>query len=282
MEIFEKRIAQAISAIESADAVMIAAGAGMGVDSGLPDFRGDEGFWRAYPPMKRLGISFVEMANPHWFSADPELAWGFYGHRLNLYRETLPHEGFNRLLEVAKKKEGGYFVFTSNVDGQFQKAGFDPERIKECHGSIQHFQCISGCTETIWNADGTAIAVHKETFRAENPLPSCPNCGGLARPNILMFGDFGWLPHRTDGQSHRLSAWLNGLRVKSQKLAVVEIGAGHAVPTVRIESERSAAHLGGTLIRINPRDSEVPSGHISISLGGAEGIKAVTAGSVSP
>ncbi len=62
----------------------------MGVDSGLPDFRGAEGFWRAYPVMAKLGLSFEEMANPAWFQTDPHLAWAFYGHRLNLYRRTQP------------------------------------------------------------------------------------------------------------------------------------------------------------------------------------------------
>ena len=82
---------RAAQAVATADALLITAGAGMGVDSGLPDFRGDEGFWRAYPPFKRLGLSFVDLANPRWFEDDPELAWGFYGHRLNLYRATTPH-----------------------------------------------------------------------------------------------------------------------------------------------------------------------------------------------
>jgi len=70
--------------IHSCSGLLIAAGAGMGVDSGLPDFRGKEGFWRAYPPLLKLGIRFEEMANPRWFTENPELAWGFYGHRYNL------------------------------------------------------------------------------------------------------------------------------------------------------------------------------------------------------
>src|SRR5262249_50285934 len=77
-------IAQAAREIASADALIIGAGAGMGVDSGLPDFRGDQGFWRAYPVYEKLGLSFSSMANPRWFRTDPEMAWGFYGHRLGL------------------------------------------------------------------------------------------------------------------------------------------------------------------------------------------------------
>jgi len=65
--------------IQEADAILITAGAGIGVDSGLPDFRGDEGFWKAYPPLKKLGLNFSQMANPKWFDTNPFLAWGFYG-----------------------------------------------------------------------------------------------------------------------------------------------------------------------------------------------------------
>jgi hypothetical protein len=74
--------AAAARLIDQADALVIAAGAGIGVDSGLPDFRGAEGFWRAYPALGRAGLRFEEIASPAAFRADPELAWGFYGHRL--------------------------------------------------------------------------------------------------------------------------------------------------------------------------------------------------------
>ena len=84
-------IEKAAAAVAMADALLVTAGAGMGVDSRLPDFRGDKGFWKAYPPFERLGVSFVDMANPGWFARDPELAWGFYSHRLELYRATEPH-----------------------------------------------------------------------------------------------------------------------------------------------------------------------------------------------
>src|SRR6266403_3978961 len=82
----ESSLHRAAEAIRGADALLIAAGAGMGVASGLPDFRGNQGFWRAYPPYQKLGLDFVSLANPRWFASDPALAWGFYGHRLNLYR----------------------------------------------------------------------------------------------------------------------------------------------------------------------------------------------------
>ena len=147
----ESLISNAARAIESAEAMLITAGAGMGVDSGLPDFRGTEGFWNAYPAYKHLGLSFSQLANPRWFKQDPPLAWGFYGHRLNLYRETVPHDGFGILRKWAKRTAGDSYIFTSNVDGQFQKAGFSEDVVTEAHGSIHHLQCSGTCTE-IWNA----------------------------------------------------------------------------------------------------------------------------------
>jgi len=64
---FENEIKRSVEVIRAAGALMIAAGAGMGVDSGLPDFRGTEGFWKAYPVIAKLGLQFEEMAQPIWF-----------------------------------------------------------------------------------------------------------------------------------------------------------------------------------------------------------------------
>ncbi|MEA5359201.1 Sir2 family NAD-dependent protein deacetylase [Amycolatopsis sp., V23-08] len=254
-------LARAAELLDGAGALLICAGAGMGVDSGLPDFRGGEGFWRAYPPYARLGLRFEEIADPRHFAEDPELAWGFYGHRLDLYRKTVPHRGFGLLREI--RAPGGTRVFTSNVDGQFQKAGF--EHVAEAHGSIHHLQCLSGCTTEIWPAD-VSVPVDTETMRAVPPLPSCPRCGGLARPNILMFGDHEWVPDRSQEQLDELTAWRRTVR----DLVVVELGAGQAVPTVRRYSELASAATGA-LIRINPREPRIRHNRgVSIAAGALE------------
>jgi len=244
----------------------------MGVDSGLPDFRGTQGFLREYPAIAKLGLRFEEVAQPAWFDRSPELAWAFYGHRLNLYRETAPHAGFRQLLDCGRRKKHGYFVFTSNVDGQFQKAGFDSERIVECHGSLQQLQCCNRCSADIWDAAGETVTVDDATFQARPPLPSCPRCGALARPNVLMFEDWEWNLSRTQAQEFRFQGWLDTLRQVRARLVVVEVGAGTAIPTVRNLSERVAEDFGATLIRINPREPEVPPRHLGIPLNAAEGI----------
>lgn len=262
----------AAKAIRDADALVLTAGAGMGVDSGLPDFRGNEGFWRAYPPFAKLGLGFTSLANPRWFADDPGLAWGFYGHRLGLYRATEPHAGFARLLAWAKEKPGGAHVFTSNVDGQFQKAGFAAEDVFEVHGSIHHLQCASGC-RGVWPADEWRVDVDLSTMRAPEPHPTCRTCGKIARPNILMFGDIHFDPTRHDEQERRYAAWLGGARGK--KIAVIECGAGTAIPTVRSQGEQLAKLLGATLVRLNPREPEVPKGQHGFAVGAKAGIEAL-------
>jgi NAD-dependent SIR2 family protein deacetylase len=237
--------------------LLVCAGAGMGVDSGLPDFRGPEGFWRAYPPYRAPGLRFEEIADPVHFAADPELAWGFYGHRLGLYRATVPHAGFQALHTWAQHRPTR--VFTSNVDGQFQLAGFAEEQVAECHGSIHQLQCTVDCGRPVWPADGVTVEVDEATMRATSPLPSCPDCGALARPNILMFGDTEWVADRTADQMRAHTTWLRELRESGARLAVVEIGAGTAIPTVRREAERASA-ASGALVRINVREPEVRHG----------------------
>jgi NAD-dependent SIR2 family protein deacetylase len=271
----ETTLDRAAEAIAGADALLIAAGAGMGVDSGLPDFRGREGFWRAYPPLARLGLSLPEMANPRWFRDDPALAWGFYGHRLNLYRATRPHEGFQILRRWGDRKPHGAFVFTSNVDGQFQAAGFDPARILECHGTLHRLQCFAECGQPSFPAPPGEIEVDLETLRAPGPLPSCPACGALARPNILMFGDGGWDSTLADEQARRYEEWRRG--VSGGKVAVVELGAGLAVATVRAFCEGTSRLLRATLIRVNPGDPAVPPGQLALPLGAREAVEQIDA-----
>lgn len=275
MPIDDDLIKKAAEAIEHAEALLIGAGAGMGVDSGLPDFRGDRGFWRAYPPYEKLGLSFIEMANPDWFTRDPRLGWGFYGHRLNLYRTTKPHDGFQILKKWGDRLPKKYFVFTSNVDGQFQRAGYPSDRIVEVHGAIDWLQCTAECGLGIYECDPEnpePVDVDTRTMRAVGNLPTCPRCGAAARPNILMFGDWGWDPGRTGEQEQRMNRWLGDIR--GSRLVTVECGSGQAISTVRHFCE-TASKGEGTLIRINPREPGVPGGQIGIAAGALETLRAI-------
>ncbi|WEI19848.1 NAD-dependent deacetylase [Acinetobacter proteolyticus] len=262
------QIKQIKSLFQYADSLIISAGAGMGVDSGLPDFRGNQGMWQAYPELGKQRIDFTEIANPAAFKRHPRLAWGFYGHRLALYRQTTPHSGFQQLKQLAEILELPTFVFTSNVDGQFQKADFAPDQIYECHGSIHHLQCLDACTTSIWDAGKLRPEIDTDNCQWLGQLPQCPHCGGLARPNILMFNDMSWISHQHDQQAKRLKAFL-----KSQhRPIVIEMGAGTAIPTVRYFSEQFAP----LLIRINPREYALPAqGGIALATNATIGVHSI-------
>lgn len=260
MELTE-RLKIAAEWLRDADGILITAGAGMGVDSGLPDFRGTHGFWNAYPALKAEDIGFQDIANGEAFRNHPIRTWGFYGHRLKLYRRTVPHAGYDILLRWSSTKERGAFVFTSNVDGHFQKAGFPENRVLECHGSIHFLQCTRACSHDVWSAGEFQPEVDEEQCFLTSPLPRCPKCDGVARPNILMFNDWNWIETRVKRQRLRFEAWV----LSVERLVVVELGAGRAIPTVRNMSERN----GSRVIRINPLDYAIdPSSGIGIS-GGA-------------
>ena len=250
----------------------------MGVDSGLPDFRGNQGFWQAYPAFARANLDFMEVASPRTFVQDPRLAWGFYGHRLDLYRKTVPHAGFEVLRQWEKLTSLGARIFTSNVDGQFQKAGFSEEQIHECHGSIHHMQCMAECESGVWSAAGFTPEIDHDACRLLNDLPSCPHCGGLARPNILMFGDWNWLEQRTASQQQRETQWLESIADSQARIVVVEMGAGTSIPSVRHFSHRISQEFGARIIRINPREPQVPSSKdVGIAAGSLEALLEIDA-----
>lgn len=259
--------------LETADALLITAGAGMGVDSGLPDFRGDHGFWNAYPLYRDLGVNFIDMANPENFARDPEFGWGFYGHRLDLYRRTVPHDGFRILREWMRARGDDAFVVTSNVDGQFRAAGFPDDRIHEVHGSIHHLQCTTPCRPAIWFCEED-VPVDMESMRAGH-VPRCPHCGSVARPNILMFGDWSWLADRSEAQEGRFAAFLRAHG--DRDLVVIELGAGEAIPTIRRIGEAVAARHDARVIRINPREPDIGSGHVGIAGCALETLRAIDA-----
>ena len=220
------------------------------------------------------------MANPDLFRYDPTTAWAFYGHRLQLYRDTVPHRGFEILRKWFEAKPGGGFVFTSNVDGQFHKAGLD--NVLECHGSIHHLQCTTGCGQPSWPAtreaaDPDVLLTDDEFVCTLESMPRCPSCGALARPAILMFRDRDWDDSRTVAQEARMGAWMNA--VQHEPLVVLDIGSGTAIPTCRLTAEQVARQRRAPLLRVNPREADMPA---SLAEAGGDSIRPLQRGRSRP
>jgi NAD-dependent SIR2 family protein deacetylase len=254
--------------IEKSDSIVVFAGAGIGVDSGLEQYRGDNGIWIKKININGREVDFMELCSDFAFENEPKRAWAFFGSLIKRYKETAPHDGFYKLLKILEGKE--YFVVTSNVDEHFQKAGFDENRIWECHGSVFKMECINVKEKEIWITPDFEIDFEK--FEAIEPIPRCPNCGGVCRPNVFMFGDRFWVTAKSSHQEVKYKKWLKNQQDNDRNIIAIEIGAGKTIPTIRSYAE-CLTYGKYHLIRINPFDAEVKiENHVSIPLSAKEGI----------
>lgn len=181
------------------------------------------------------------------------------------------------------------------------------DKIAECHGSIHWAQCASPCIEEIWPMQQVKVPeTDLETFHTlQKEVPKCPHCKkDVVRPNVLMFGDGTWIEDRTAAQEKRFDAFVSSLDENNTKLLIIEIGAGKAVPTIRMNSEdlyvtivnnwfmsipkshfcllfvcrdfsRARKFRKSLLVRINPTDHEVPEGHVSLPVGALEALNEI-------
>ena len=120
------------------------------------------------------------------------------------------------------------------------------------------------------------IEIDIEKFEALT-IPKCISCGAVSRPNIMMFDDWDWNSSRTNMQELKYKQWLRTVESKCKKLAIIEIGAGLAIPTIRRKGEFITSYnLNCKLIRINPRDFKINhNSGFSISLGGLDGLRKI-------
>lgn len=258
--------------IRSTKHLLITAGAGMGVDSGLPDFRGKNGMWNMDGGVLVDGRrwKFEDLANPAAILSTPELAWGFYGWRYNTYATATPHEGFYLLRKWIRRYRHSYFIVTSNVDGQFQRAGFSRKRIWEKHGSLLYWQCLNRtglkCQNYVWRGKKVDVS----GMKSSSP-PRCKFCGGLARPNVSMFNDRGWVtrPYLLE-QKRKEDSFLRN--AGDSPVLILELGAGTKMPAIRKYTE---SINNAMIIRINQWESEIDSSHISVRASCLEALKAV-------
>ena len=294
----QEQIEAAAALIRECDALLVCTGAGMGVDSGLGTFRGkNAGVW---PPLLKRGLDFSEVSDPQWFEDDAHFAWAFWKFRHDAYTQAPPHRGYSLLREWAEGKPHGMFSFTSNIDGHWFEAGVPEDRCWEVHGTVRHLQCTddsccappepggeegaakdSARTGSWPTADALAgLREDPETNRivgGAEVLPRCRNCGGLARPNVLMFGDWNHETTRSDAQEAAYEAWQAEITAggPAPKVAVIEIGAGMAVPTVRMEAQHAADQWNAPLIRLNletPQVEHLKQPGVSIAIGALEAL----------
>ncbi len=152
--------------LSAADRVAVLTGAGISAESGVPTFRGEGGFWR--------GRSAMELATPEAFARDPTDVWEFYRYRIAGLAEVQPNDG-HRALAALEPRYRKFWLVTQNVDGLHRAAG--SRRVIELHGTLAETRCQS-CAYRCASVDLPA-----------DPLPLCPECDDLLRPDVVWFGE---------------------------------------------------------------------------------------------
>lgn len=239
--------------LQEADGIVILAGAGMGVDAGIPDFRGKSGVWTAEKD------TFMKYSKASSFHDHPLDAWNFYITRFLTYRDSPPHQGYHSLLTLPKD----IFVVTSNIDGHFIASGYDRAKIYEIHGNLEYIQCSKRCGN-----DTQPMPKFDATLTHEDEMPRCPKCSAPSRPQVMLFNDPWFVPRTVNTQSLAYLNWA----VNKKRIVGIEIGAGLAVPSIRMFGEERTYRL----IRINPNDYQIGrEGDLAIPLGAQDGIDIV-------
>lgn len=165
-----------VELIKNTTNIMVLSGAGMSAESGLPTFRGEDGYWvkdgKNYHPM--------DLATYRTFAKDPETVWEWYHHRRKVYRDAEPNPGHLALVnfqEYCEQHEKKFFLVTQNVDNLHQKSGMPTSHMFEVHGNIFGMRCSEECSEEIFSIPDNML------------VPECPNCGENARPHVLWYDE---------------------------------------------------------------------------------------------
>ncbi len=270
-------IERARDLLESADRVLIGAGAGLSTAAGLA-YTGER-FERYFAPfIKRYGMTDMYSAGFYPFPT-PEDKWAYWAQHIWVNRfEPEATQLYRDLAKWARDRD--CFVITTNVDAQFELAGFDADRIFAPQGDYGFIQCARGCHERVypveeqvraWRADlGAQPDGTLERTRLSDPalVPRCPVCGGPMETHLRVDGFFiedeAW-----HAAQDRYQQFVEGIR--SERTVLLELGVGWNTPVwIRYPFEHIAQMLGpdhAPLVRMNYDPETADVSHIPGAVG---------------
>lgn len=239
-------VKKAAELLSEARRVLFLTSAGMSADSNIPTFRDKDGYWRNFPPFKKKNLEAQDLASPWAFRNELPHAWAFYEWRRRNAQENEPHEGYRIINRWIEERMDG-FIHTTNTDGYHLRSGCPKNRVMEVHGSMWRLQCLEVCSHGFWDETASPLcSLDEETMNAGD-FPLCPNCKSVARPHILMFGDWEYVGHPKQEENFR--------RFMMDPVdTVLLVGSSGAVPT----NDYMALQLkqnGAQVINVNPDPS---------------------------
>jgi NAD-dependent deacetylase len=154
--------------------VLVITGAGISAESGIPTFRGKDGYWRDLDPTK--------LATPEAFARDPKLVWEWYRERRQRIRDAQPNAAHRAIVDLARKARD-FLLVTQNVDDLHIRAGLPAEKMVQIHGDIFATRC-SRCDFL-----EHPLSLRSRAASDQDGVPKCPRCGALMRPGVVWFGE---------------------------------------------------------------------------------------------
>jgi len=177
----------ALQNLRRAGRLVVLTGAGVSAESGIPTFRGDDGYWTAgsrnYQPM--------DLATCAAFRRRPEVVWAWYLYRLGVCRSARPNAAHRALVAVERALGERFRLVTQNVDGLHLRAGSDPARLWHIHGSLERVRCADGCGQPPRPTPAVPMPWprHQPLDAATARALRC-SCGGWLRPHVLWFDEY--------------------------------------------------------------------------------------------
>jgi NAD-dependent deacetylase len=197
--------------------VTLLTGAGVSAESGIPTFRGPEGYWtigsRNYQPH--------EIATYAMFRQNPVEVWKWYLFRRSVCREAEPNPGHVAISEMETLLGDGFRLLTQNVDGLHLRAGNSLARTYQIHGNLNYMRCAKQCLDAIYPIPDT-IPDKKRGCRLsddELALLACPACGALSRPHVLLWDE---------SYDERFYRFESSMRVAAQTALLMVVGTAGA------------------------------------------------------
>lgn len=223
--------------------ICVLTGAGISAESGIPTFRGPEGYWtvgsREYHPQ--------EMATFEMFTRHPEEVWRWYLYRLGVCRKAESNPGHFAIARMERLFGDRFTLITQNVDGLHLRAGNSLERTYQIHGNIFFMRCADACTEAPFPVSESVPSKSKNDVLTPEDvrLLRCPGCGGWARPHVL------WFDETYNEHYYRFASSLKTARETALLITVGTSGATNLPNQV----VREARGQGAVLVDVNVEDN---------------------------
>jgi NAD-dependent SIR2 family protein deacetylase len=249
-EDYSKRIERAARAIYDSKKLVIGAGAGLSAAAGL-EYNGRRFTENFKPFIEKYEMQDLYTSSFYPFNTQEE-KWAYWARHISLNRyETQVTELYQELLELVSSKE--YFVITTNVESQFEKAGFEKAKIFEVQGNYAWLQCGTACHDKLYYNEQIISGMLEQISDCRIPsylVPKCPFCGGNMEVNL-----------RKDKYFVQDNNWYNSesnyekfiYLTKDKPTVFLELGVGYNTPgIIRFPFEIMVkANHHAVLIRIN-------------------------------